>query len=94
MDIIVDVLRVINQGAHKPTNIMYRANLSWVPLSKLLDILVARELVIMEEHNHREATKRLYDITRKGRAIMHSYNAIAGSVSERPVPSGLKVIAE
>src|SRR5579863_4627740 len=44
-EIRMDIMRAIRRGAKKPTQIMYRANLSWATLNWHLDMLVEGTLV-------------------------------------------------
>lgn len=45
LELRIDVLTAINEGISKPTLIMYRSNLSWAPLSKILKEFTERGLV-------------------------------------------------
>lgn len=89
LEIFLDVLRVINNGTQKPTHIMYRSNLSWVPLNEVLESLLAQGLVIKEERPSKARTGRggfsilstkvrhpLYDykITEKGRNVLRYFD--------------------
>jgi len=58
----LDVLRVISKGVTKPTNIMYKSNLSWSTLMEILEFLVEENLVKLEVAGKRKR----YRITRKG----------------------------
>lgn len=68
LEIYLDVLRVIRAGYSKPTNIMYKSNLSWITLRDILDSLVERGLITMLEKDGR----KLYFITSKGKSILNS----------------------
>lgn len=66
LEIYLEVLRVIRTGCSKPTNIMYKCNLSWITLQEILSSLVKRELVAEIERNGR----RIYVITAKGKNVL------------------------
>ena len=69
LEIYLDVLRVIQHGTHKPTRIMYRTNLSWKPLMKILDSMVAQALISkVEERKH-----TTYEIAGKGRNVLEYF---------------------
>lgn len=73
LELYVDVLRVIKKGSHKPTRIMYRANLSWNPLTEILESLTEQGLTIREilgRHNS-------YKITSKGRNVLNYFDQAA-----------------
>jgi len=66
LEMCLDVLEKINQGVIKPTNIMYRCNLSWRPLQEILGSLIERGLIEeIEEYN-----RKYYMITKKGREVL------------------------
>lgn len=64
-EIYIDVLRVIKRGEYKPTRIMYAANLSWKPLMRILNSLIAQGLI-----NEIEGKRTRYEITEKGRSVL------------------------
>ena len=69
LEIHLDVLRVICAGIRKPTRIMYGANLSWIPLGKILESLLDQDLIAQEEdHKH-----TIYHITEKGRNVLQYF---------------------
>lgn len=62
----LDVLEKINRGISKPTNIMYKCNLSWRPLKEILRLLIEKDLIKeIEKDNHKH-----YTITKKGKEIL------------------------
>jgi len=66
LEICLDVLEKISRGVKKPTNIMYKCNLSWRPLQEILISLNDRGLIEeVKEHN-----RRYYVITKKGRETL------------------------
>ena len=69
LEIYLDVLRVIRRGTHKPTRIMYRTNLSWIPLMKILDSMIDQTLISKVE----EGKHVTYDITSKGKNVLEYF---------------------
>jgi predicted transcriptional regulator len=45
LEIYIETLKWIRSGINKPTNIMYKSNLSWIPLKNILDFLVKQDLI-------------------------------------------------
>jgi len=62
----LDVLEKISQGISKPTNIMYKCNLSWRPLQEILRSLTGKGLIEEIEKNDR----KYYVVTGKGKEIL------------------------
>ena len=71
LDIQLEVLKAVREGVDKPTRIMYAANMSWAPVSKILDRLVDRELLSMITNNGGNGSKRRYEITEKGVSVIN-----------------------
>lgn len=76
LEMYLDVLWSIKRGTRKPTRIMYEANLSWKPLQRILDSMIARDLVLeidaTPERDKR--TSSVYEITQKGENIITYFN--------------------
>lgn len=70
LEIFIDVLRAIKRGTIKPTRIMYRTNLSWKPLMKVLEAMIAQGLI--EAKN--DGKHITYGITKKGREIVEYFD--------------------
>lgn len=75
MEIISDILLYIRKhdGRAKPTNILYRANLSLALLRKYLKALLKDGLI----HEIKEGKKRVYGLTDKGirfLGLLHELN--------------------
>jgi len=66
LQIFEDVLRVIDNGEYKPTRIMYKSNLSWNPLNKILNSMV--NLGLIEEKNVKG--RKHFFITQKGKEFL------------------------
>jgi len=76
LEIYVDVLKTIRKGTSKPTRIMYRTNLSWKPLMKVLHSLDDQDLItVIEEGNH-----KFYEITEKGRDVLQYFSKAMESI--------------
>ena len=71
LEIYLDVLKVIRQGTHKPTRIMYRTNLSWKPLMKILDSMLDQGLIYKAE----EGKHTTYNIADKGRNVLEYFDS-------------------
>ena len=73
-ELYVDILDAIHRGHRKPTKIMHQANMSWIPLSEMLDSLREQELITSKSVNIKDKrTKALYTITRKGLNVLEYY---------------------
>jgi len=72
MRLCLDVLRVISRGVTKPTNIMYKSNLSWVPLMEILTFLTEEGLIVSETVGKRKR----YRITKKGLNALEYFKKI------------------
>ncbi|HIE18754.1 TPA: hypothetical protein EYP75_03410 [Candidatus Bathyarchaeota archaeon] len=68
----LDVLRTISKGVTKPTNIMYKSNLSWAPLMEILGFLEEERLIRCETFGKRKR----YKITKKGRDVLKYFKKI------------------
>ncbi len=76
LELYLDVLWAIKRGTTKPTRIMYEANLSWKPLQKILNSMLAQKLVedIDASDNRDKRTNTIYKITQKGENIINYFN--------------------
>ena len=72
LKIYIDVLRTIRGGEKIPTRIMFRTNVSWVPLMKMLEYLISQDLVRRKE----ESKRRRYVITEKGKKALTYFNEV------------------
>lgn len=66
LEIYLDILEIVKSGVNKPTNIMYKCNLSWIPMQDILASLTERELIEIVE----KGKKRTYKITERGRELL------------------------
>ena len=78
LEIRMDMLKVIKAGAEKPTQIMYKANLSWVALQTHLTQMIERGLLKWVT----EGTRKRYELTLKGSSVMYAYQKILEEVGE------------
>ncbi|MDE1858798.1 MAG: hypothetical protein KGI26_07015 [Thaumarchaeota archaeon] len=78
LEIRMDMLKVIKEGAEKPTQIMYKANLSWVALQTHLTQMIERGLLKWIT----EGTRKRYELTLKGSSVMYAYQKILEEVGQ------------
>ncbi len=76
LQIRVDILKVIMQGYGKPTQIMYKANLSWNVLQSQLRSFLDTGMLSVEEYGSR----RRYTITPKGAEMVRSYQKVIDEI--------------
>jgi predicted transcriptional regulator len=76
LQIRVDILRVVMEGYGKPTQIMYKANLSWNVLQSQLRAFLEAGLLKVEEYGSR----RRYEVTQEGAEMVHSYQKVVDEV--------------
>jgi len=69
-EIYLDVLRLIRNGVQRPTQIMYKANLSWVPVDQILSSLVLEGMVKFQTE---KGGRKLYFLTEKGQEVINSF---------------------
>jgi predicted transcriptional regulator len=69
LEMRLDVLRAIAQGAEGPTRIMYIANLSWNTLDTIIVKLCHEEFISWKE----ESGHRRYRLTNQGSLLMRRY---------------------
>jgi predicted transcriptional regulator len=75
LEVYLDVLWTIKNGTKKPTKIMYEANLSWKPLQRTLDSLMAQNLIkeFDPKHLRDKRTNVCYDLTSKGENVIRYF---------------------
>jgi len=76
LQIRVDILKVVEEGYGKPTQIMYRANLSWNVLQAQLKSFIETDMLLVEEYGSR----RRYNITPKGAEMLKSYQKVVKEI--------------
>jgi predicted transcriptional regulator len=80
LEIKMDVLQVVSQGIDRPTQIMYKANLSWVALQENLKSLVGRAFLREESLGSR----RRYELTQTGFEILRTFTKIVETMGSMP----------
>ncbi|MEM3386899.1 MAG: winged helix-turn-helix domain-containing protein [Nitrososphaerales archaeon] len=78
LEIKMDILRIVKEGIEKPTQIMYKANISWAILQTHLRSLVENGFLAEFEFGNR----RRYELTQKGFNILRAYLNILEQISE------------
>jgi len=68
LDVVLEILQIIDNGEGTPTRIMYKSNLSWVPLNNLLKILTEQGLIEKERNKYYHSWN--YRIMEKGKKVM------------------------
>ena len=76
LQIKVDILKVVAAGYGKPTQIMYRANLSWNVLQAQLKSFIGSGMLDVEEYGSR----RRYMVTAKGAEMLESYRKVVEDI--------------
>lgn len=76
LEIYIDVLRVIERGIHKPTKIMFAANISWKPLNEILVNLERQGLIERKTVGNRT----LILITEKGKRILRTLETLSAEL--------------
>ena len=70
IEIYLDILQAIKKGVNKPTRIMYSTNLSWKPLTHVIDTMMEQELITSEELG----SHITYKITEKGTNVLNYFH--------------------
>ncbi len=77
LELIFDILLAIQNkgGTIKPTHLMYKSNLSHKLLNHYLEELVGKELVVIEEEQHRKrkSPTKTVVITEKGLGFLAEF---------------------
>jgi len=69
LEIYFEVLEVIGRGIDKPTQVMYKTNLSWITLQEIFEVLRSGGFIREEEM---KSAKR-YHVTEKGKNALNYY---------------------
>jgi predicted transcriptional regulator len=77
LEIRMDILSCVKAGIEKPTQIMYKANLSWTALQEHLTALEEGDLIQTTEYGNR----RRYALTEKALAVLMTYQKVLEEVS-------------
>jgi predicted transcriptional regulator len=81
LEIYLEVLSIIKSGTHKPTRIMYQANISWQPLMRVLSSMVNQGLVEEVDttslrRKRDKRTSKVYNITMKGEYVLKYFKGM------------------
>ena len=74
LEIRLTMLSAIRDGVDKPTRIMYASNLSWKPTQRILAQLIKQALITEIEEKDNAKSKRRYEITEKGVAVIKYFD--------------------
>jgi predicted transcriptional regulator len=69
MEVKIDILQAISEGAGRPTHIMYRSNLSWAVMRNFIKGLEEQNLVISTVVEGRKN----FILTPKGIRVLNTY---------------------
>ena len=72
LEIYLEILRIVSRGETKPTRIMYKANLSWIPLQEVFKHLISQNILKETEIDRRKE----YEITDKGRRALRYFEGM------------------
>ena len=81
MEVKIDILQAISEGAGRPTHIMYRSNLSWAVMKSFIRILENQGLVSSKEIEGR----RNYVLTEKGTRVLGTYENVRKQLESVPL---------
>ncbi len=81
LQIFEDVLRAIDSGEYKPTRIMYKSNLSWNPLNKILNSMI--NLGLVEERDVKG--RKYFFITEKGKEFLELLDHLKRMLAPAPL---------
>jgi len=71
LEIYLDILRAVAiESEKKPTRIMYKTNLSWIPLKEILNSMIVQGLLIKNGYEN----KTEYAVTEKGLNVLRYFN--------------------
>jgi predicted transcriptional regulator len=76
----IDMLRAVHEGAEGPTQVMYKANLSWSALQENLTKLLAAGLLSEEKFGSR----RRYLLTQKGMDVLRNFEGVLEEIEGSP----------
>ncbi len=76
LQIRMEILRVVMNGFGKPTQIMYKANLSWTVLQAQLAAFIGSGLLEAVEYGNRKK----YEVTARGVEMLKSYDKVISEV--------------
>ena len=77
LEIRMDILSCIKGGYDKPTQVMYKANLSWTALKDHLAALETSELIAGSSYGSR----RRYELTERAFQVLAAYEKVLYDIS-------------
>ncbi len=80
LEIKMDVLRVVAAGIDRPTQIMYKANLSWIALQSNLKSLVTGAFLREEDLGNRKR----YELTQHGFEVLSTFQKVVDAMGAFP----------
>ena len=80
LEIKMDVLKVVASGIDRPTQIMYKANLSWIALQSNLKSLVSGTLLVEEDLGNRKR----YELTQRGFEVLNTFQKVMEAMGVFP----------
>ena len=72
MEVKIDILQAISEGAGRPTHIMYRSNLSWAVMRNFIKTLEEQGLV----NSTVVEGRKNYVLTQKGIRVLDTYSNV------------------
>lgn len=73
LEIMLTVLRAVDEGETKPTKIMYASNMSWNLTQRVFSDLVKQGLLEVRENPGSKRSTRRYVITEKGKNVLRYF---------------------
>lgn len=98
MEVKIDIMKAIAEGAGRPAHIMYRSNLSWSVMRGFINVLELQGLIRTNDVEGR----RNYTLTDKGVRVLQTYLSVRKqldmaevapvplSSTKSPVPGGFQ----
>ena len=81
MEVKIDIMQAMAEGAGRPTHIMYRSNLSWAVMRGFIRALEEQGLVSSNEADGR----RNYVLTEKGSKVLQTYVSVRKQLESVPL---------
>lgn len=73
LEICYDVLQSVGNGADAPTKMVYRANVSWVMLQDILNVLLTSDYIALKDSEGR----RTFRLTDKGQEVLKRFESVS-----------------
>jgi predicted transcriptional regulator len=78
LEVKMDILRVVGEGWRKPTQIMYKSNLSWIALQDHFKSLAGGGLL----REVRSGKRMEYELTAPGLSVLQDYRRLTNSIKQ------------